>query len=158
VTVKHDRLDIKRLERVDESGLHLWRPVLQAEFPIGGEALAAAFSAWGLPAPPTDVPPHTLSDLIRNVVVPHRELRIVTLTKRRLRLTVGPCRGERGQMTVGRHSWNTVSFEDDDPQTVLATLRELGLDSENNEDYPRALKRILGFHDHSSEPRLPPLH
>ncbi len=157
VKVRDGLLDIKRLEQVDDTGLQLWRPVLTAEFPIDASVLATACSAWGIPAPAADTPPLSLSDLLYRVVVPHRALRIVTLTKRRMSIAIGPCQGERAQFTIGRHRWNTVSVEDTDRQRVLASLRELGLDSADNEDYPSTLKRILGLPDHSSEPRALPV-
>ncbi len=156
VKVRDGLLDIKRLEGVDESGLQLWRPVLTAEFPIDATVLAAAYAAWGVPAPAADTPLLSLSDLLYRVVVPHRQLRIVTLTKRRMPIAIGPCQGERAQFTIGRHRWNTVSVEDADRGRVLAALHELGLDPADNEDYPRTLKRILGLPDHSSDPRALP--
>lgn len=153
VKVRDGLLDIKRLEQVDDSGLQLWRPVLTAEFPIDGSVLAAACRAWGVPVPAVGPAPLSLSDLLYRVVVPHRQLRIVTLTKRQLPIDIGPCQGERAQFTIGRHRWNTVSVECTDRERLLAALGELGLDSSDNEDYPSALKRILGLPDHSSEPR-----
>jgi exopolyphosphatase / guanosine-5'-triphosphate,3'-diphosphate pyrophosphatase len=153
VKVRDGLLEIKRLERVGERGLQLWRPVLRAAFPIGPEDLSTACAAWGIPAVSMRRPRYTLSDLLDSVVVPHPQLRIVTLTKRRLPISIGPCEGERAQITIGRHRWNTVSVEGPDRPVVLETLRELGLDPGANEDYPRALKRILGLPDHSSDPR-----
>ena len=158
VKVRDGCLEIKRLERVDISGLHLWRPVLKAPFPIDADVLAAACAAWGIPAPAPGTPAYSLSDLLRHVVVPQRQLRIVTLSKRRMPIAVGPCRGERAQITIGRHGWNTVSVEDSDRRRVLTALGGLGLQPAVNEDYPRALKRILGFPDHSSDPRALSIH
>jgi exopolyphosphatase / guanosine-5'-triphosphate,3'-diphosphate pyrophosphatase len=150
VKVRGDRLEVKRLERTDASGLELWRPVLSATFPIGPESLAVACHAWGIAPPGSGTPAHSLADLVRSVVVPHRQLRLATLVKRRVPFTVAGCHGERGQITVGGHRWNTVSFEDTDPGRVRAALQELGLDASANESYAAALKRILGVPDHSS--------
>ncbi len=157
VKVRDGLLDIKRLERVSDTGLQRWQPILQAPFPIDASTLAAACAAWGIPVVPPDTPPHSLSDLLERVVVPHRQLRIAALTKRRIPITVGPCQGERAQITIGGHRWNTVSVEATDSRLVLDALRELGLDPMANEDYPRALKRILGLPDHSSDPRILPV-
>ena len=157
VKVRDGLLDIKRLDRVDESGLQLWRPVLTAAFPIDAAVLAAACHAWGIPAPAPATPLLSLSDLLYRVVVPHRQLRIVTLAKRRLPIGIGPCQGERAQFTIGRHRWNTVSVEDADRQRVLAALGELGLDPADNVDYPSTSKRILALPDHSSAPRALPV-
>ncbi len=154
VKICDGRLHIERLERAGAEDLELWRPDLTAEFPLAADALSAAFDAWALPAPASDTPPHSLADLLRNVVVPHRDLRIVTLTKRRRPMTVAGCRGERAQITMGTHRWNTVSFADADPMRVLAALAQLKLDPTANENCPRALKRILGLHDHSSSPSV----
>jgi len=155
VKIRDGRVDIKRLERTEANGLELWRPVLKGAFPIETGALAAACEAWGIPGPAGDTPAHSLAELLQNVVVPHRQLRIVTLTKRRLPITVAGCRGERAHITVGGHHWNTVTFEDADPARVLAALAELKLDPTANENFPRALKRILGLPDHWSSPSVP---
>lgn len=155
VKIRDGRLDIKRLERSEAHGLELWRPVLKGAFPVHTGALATACAAWGIPGPAGDTPAHSLADLVQNLVVPHRHLRIVTLTKRRLPITVAGCRGERARITVGGHHWNTVAFEDADPGRVLAALAELKLDPAAHENFPRALKRILGLPDHSSSPSAP---
>lgn len=155
VKIRDGRLDIKRLERTGADGLERWRPVFKEAFPIDADTLATACEAWGIPGPAGDTPAHSLADLLRNVVVPHRQLRIVTLTKRRLPISVAGCRGERAHITVGGHHWNSVSFEDADPARVLAALAELKLDPAANENFPRALKRILGLPDHWSSPSAP---
>ncbi len=152
VKIRDGQLEIKRLVRADASGLEQWCPLLKRPFPIGVDALTAACEAWGLPAPADGRPIRSLAELLQTVVVPHRQLRIVTMAKRRIPVTVAGCHGERGQITVAGHRWNTVSFEDADPARVLAALRELKLDPAANENYPRALKRILGLPDHSSVP------
>ncbi len=152
VKMRNGRLEVKRLERTDDSGLELWRPVLRAEFPIGPESLAVACHAWGIEPPAAGTPANSLADLVRNVVVPHRELRLVSLVKRRVPFTVAGCNGKRAQITIGGHRWNTVSFDDTDPARVRAALREMRLEASASENYPRALKRIQGMPDHSSVP------
>ncbi|MHB1861653.1 MAG: hypothetical protein ACYCVL_01675 [Gemmatimonadaceae bacterium] len=154
VRICDGRLHIKRLERAGAGDLELWRPELTTEFPLAADALSAAFDAWAIPAPARDTPPHSLADLLRRLVVPHRDLRLVTLTKRSRPMTVAGCRGERAQITMGKHRWNTVAFEDADPMRVLSALEQLKLDPTANENCPRALKRILGLHDHSSSPSM----
>jgi exopolyphosphatase / guanosine-5'-triphosphate,3'-diphosphate pyrophosphatase len=152
VKIRDNHLEVKRLERADGSGLELWRPVLRAEFPVGRESLAVAYRAWGIDPAAAGATAHSLADLVRDVVVPQRQLRLVTVVKHRVPLTVAGCHGERAQFTIGGHRWNTVSFEDTDPGRVRAALRELRLDVGGNESYPQALKRILALPDHSSAP------
>jgi exopolyphosphatase / guanosine-5'-triphosphate,3'-diphosphate pyrophosphatase len=158
VKVREGRLEVKRLERVGSAGLELWRPVVHATFPIDGATVAKACDAWGVEPPAGDVRSYSLAELLREVVVPHHDLRIVSLVKRRIPITVAGCLGERAQITLGKHRWHTVSFEDADPARVRAALRELGLDSTRNENYPRALKRILSLPDHSSVPSTDVVH
>ncbi len=152
VRVRDGRLVIKHLEQQERTGLELWRPVLDAEFPIDDDALDAAYAAWRITPPAKGTRLHSLADLINNLVVPHRELRVVSVTKRQIPISVGGCRGERAQITVGRHVWNTVAFEDAESAHVISALSGLSLDASVNESYPAALKRILGFPDHSSLP------
>ncbi len=158
VKVREGRLEIKRLERVGPAGLELWRPVLNASFPIDTARLGTVCDAWGIQPPAPGVRCNSLADLLRNVVVPHHDLRIVSLVKGRMPIAVAGCHGERGQITLGKHRWHTVSLEDPDPARVRAALRELGLDASRNENYPRALKRILSLPDHSSVPPADTVH
>jgi hypothetical protein len=150
VKIRNDRLAIKRLVRSDDAGLELWQPVLESAFPIGDAAATAVFGAWGMRVPEERCPRCSLADFMQKIIVPNRDLRIVTLSKQRVPIEVAGCRGERGQIVIGRHRWNTVAFEDADPARIHAALRELGLDPGANESYPAALKRIQGLPDHSA--------
>jgi hypothetical protein len=45
-------LDVKRLERVSEDGLELWRPVMKARFPLSADDVGSVMAALGAAVPP----------------------------------------------------------------------------------------------------------
>jgi hypothetical protein len=68
----------------------------------------------------------------------------VSITKQRVRLDVGPCRGEHVTLDVGGRHWESVAFEDADPWRVLDAVAALRWSVADNTSYPAALKRITG--------------
>lgn len=152
VKVRDSVLDVKRLERIDASGLEQWRPVLKAAFPLDAGVIAVICDAWGIAAPPDIAASYSLDDLISSIVAPHGALRTVTVAKQRSPIVVAECHGERAWLSIDGQPWTTLAFEDADPMRVLGALHSLGLDAAANEDYPRALKRIRGFVRDPSDP------
>lgn len=118
VKLREGRVEIKRLERTDAAGLELWQPTLKESFPVSHETLEKICLALG--------------------VLP------VTISKRRTRLSIFDCSGEHVELHVGHERWESLAFEDEHPDRILAVLHHLHIDSRLNESYPRALRRIVG--------------
>ena len=145
VKIRDNCLDIKTLVRTDELGLEQWTPTFKAQFPIDQTGLDAAWTAWGLPHPVVEKTRCTLDEFFTEVVPSERGLRIVEIGKRRTPMVVLGCPGERAAVTVGDEVWESISFEHLDPYRVWRAVRGLGLENAENTNYPKALKRIVGF-------------
>ena len=145
VKIRDEALEVKRLLAVDALGLELWRPTLRLHFPVPAGDLEELWSAWGL-RPPTPLRPLlTFGDFVRDVVAADDSLTRVDVIKRRTKLVIGGCPGERVSMLVRDRHWESLAFEHEDPALIVGVLRTLGLDPKSNSSYPTALRRILGL-------------
>jgi exopolyphosphatase / guanosine-5'-triphosphate,3'-diphosphate pyrophosphatase len=144
VKVRDGHLDVKHLERVSDEGLQQWRPVLRAAFPLSaadvGTLLVALRVAGAAPEPFG-----TLDELLDRLVQPRDDLRAVEVHKRRRHVTVGGCMAEVSDLRAGASEVRTVAVESEDPERLLAVVRELGLDAAPNTSVPRALGELVGF-------------
>jgi hypothetical protein len=145
VTVSGRRLLLQRLERTAPGGLELWTPGLRTEFPISPRTLQSVYQAWGLRAPERIRLKYTIAEFERDVLAGQPALYPVAVTKRRTRLELLRCQGERTELVVGGERWETIAFKDPDPARVRAVVNHLGLGHFANVNYSAALRRIVGF-------------
>jgi exopolyphosphatase/guanosine-5'-triphosphate,3'-diphosphate pyrophosphatase len=145
VKVRDRLLDVKRLEHVDDAGLQQWLPVMKAEFPLAAADVGTALSALNVEAPPLERAAYTEDQLLDEIVRPNPALLPVAVHKRRQRYTIGGCMTELTDVVTDRASTRTIAVETTDPKLVLATVRELGLESRLNTSFPRGLRQLVGF-------------
>jgi hypothetical protein len=137
-------LHIRRLDRAAPGGLELWGQGVKTRFPITGRALQSVCEAWGLPAPAQPRLKYTIAEFEQEFVR-HAVLYPVAVTKRRTRLELLRCKGERVELVIGVERWETIAFKDSDPARVRAVVAHLGLGHFANVNYAAALRRIVGF-------------
>ena len=142
VKVRDGHLDVKHLERVSDEGLQQWRPVLKAAFPLSAADVGTVLGALRV-AGATPEPVGTLDELVDRLVRPRDDVRAVEVHKRRRHVTVGGCMAEVSDLRAGGVDVRTVAVESEDPELLLAVVRELGLDDAPNTSVPRALKELV---------------
>jgi exopolyphosphatase/guanosine-5'-triphosphate,3'-diphosphate pyrophosphatase len=147
VKVRDELLDVKHLERVNEDGLEQWLPVMKAPFPISAADAVAVLGRLGA-SPPADRGEYTLQELVEEVVKPTDGLLPVRVHKRRSRFTIGGCMTELTELRTDVGDMRTVAVESEDAARVVATVRELGLESFANVSFPRGLKALAGLGSH----------
>jgi exopolyphosphatase/guanosine-5'-triphosphate,3'-diphosphate pyrophosphatase len=145
VKVRDGRLEVKHLERVNDDGLEQWAPVMEAGFPLPASEVASVLEALGVSGPRLARATYTLDELVDEVVRPSPDLDALEIHKKRSRYTIDGCRAELTDVRTDRASTRTLAVESEEPDRVIATVRELGLDSRPNLSYPRALKELVGF-------------
>jgi exopolyphosphatase / guanosine-5'-triphosphate,3'-diphosphate pyrophosphatase len=145
VKVRDGKLEVKHLERVNDDGLEQWAPVKKVGFPLPATEVGSVFEALHVPVPRLERTAYTLDELVDEVVRPSSDLDAVGIHKKRSRYTIGGCRSELTEVQTDRVSTRTIAVESEDPARVIATVRELGLDSRPNLNYARALKELVGF-------------
>jgi exopolyphosphatase / guanosine-5'-triphosphate,3'-diphosphate pyrophosphatase len=145
VKVRDGRLEVKHLERVNDDGLEQWAPVTEATFPLPASEVGSVLEALGVSVPRLARATYTLEELVDEVVLTSPDLAALEVHKRRARYTIDGCRSELTEVRTDRGSTRTLAVESEDPARVIATVRELGLDSRPNLSYPRALKELVGL-------------
>lgn len=142
--VRADLLDIKRLVDVRD-GFEQWTVHRKVGFPVDVRELADdLFPLLGVAPSSLDREAYSLSELVDEVVEPHPDLAAVDLTKRRRMYAVDPCSAELSQVSVQGRAIQTVAIESTDLDALREVRRGLGLETNDNVSYPRALRDMLG--------------
>jgi exopolyphosphatase/guanosine-5'-triphosphate,3'-diphosphate pyrophosphatase len=144
VKIRAGLMDIKTLEQVNADGLEQWRPVMKARFPLAAAEAAAVSAALGVAALSSQHP-YTLEQMQSELTHPSRGVRAVRVYKKRQRYSVGDCLAEMTEIIADGRKIRSVAIEFEDPVKVIAAVREMGLGNLENVNYPRGLKRLLGF-------------
>jgi exopolyphosphatase/guanosine-5'-triphosphate,3'-diphosphate pyrophosphatase len=145
VKVRHDLMDIKRLQQVDDDGLEQWSPVMKAPMPLSAGDFTAVAAALGVEAsqPPARTS-YSLADVRQELIEPNPHLLAVEVHKRRQRYMVDGCMAELTAVRVGRNSTRTIAIESEDPTQVIATVRGHGVPGPNV-NFVRGLRAMVGF-------------
>jgi hypothetical protein len=135
-------MDIKYLVQVNEHQLEQWNPLLKAEFPISLDALQQTIKAWKVDVAPGDIKQYSYDDFLKLLVQKHPSLRMVNVFKERHGFTINNCIVEIANLKFNGEPIRTVAVEHEDPALVWRTVTELGLQSFENINYLKALKRF----------------
>lgn len=150
--VRDGLMDLKWRKQVDADGLELWDPVLKSAFPIDAGVVPKLFEAWGLPLPALPRASYTLPELIDEVVAPNPALRAIRTVKRREGFMLDGTTCEFARIVADGVPLESFCVEHEDPALVLNVIRNLGLDSHQNINYPLGLKRALALGTGSRAP------
>jgi exopolyphosphatase/guanosine-5'-triphosphate,3'-diphosphate pyrophosphatase len=145
VKLRGGQADVKRLERIDDRGLELWRPVLKAAFPLPAADVKAVLETLRVPVPSLGREAYTREDFRDEIVGPSPELRTLPVHKRRVRHTIGGCMAEVTEMSTEAGATRTIAVESEDPARVTAAVRDLGLEGRPIVCVARGLKALVGF-------------
>lgn len=145
VKVREGLMDIKKLRQVNADGLEQWMPVMKAGFPLPASRVAEVVAALRILVPALGRAEHTLDELVGALVTSGSAVRAVHVHKKRARYTVNGCMSEVTDVRVDGQATRTIAIESDDPERLITTVHEHGLDSRANVSYPSGLKALLGF-------------
>jgi exopolyphosphatase/guanosine-5'-triphosphate,3'-diphosphate pyrophosphatase len=148
VKLRDDLVDVKRLERVDDAGLELWKPVLKAPFPLATDDVAAVLSALGVAVPDLRRGAYTREEFAAEFVVDDPALLVIPVHKHRTHYLVDGCMVELTQIGSRSRSIRTIAIESPDPDLVNATIERLGLHGRENVSVARGLKALVGLGGH----------
>jgi hypothetical protein len=146
--IRGGTLDVKRLIRV-RRGCEQWEPVDKASFPLTAATISASlFDVIGLEPPPLARREYDIDQFMDEVVRPDPRLDAVSVDKSRTIGTSGACRAEIARvMIAGTDPTTTIAIESSDLDALVALRSELGLEGAANENYPDAIRRIVGGTD-----------
>jgi exopolyphosphatase/guanosine-5'-triphosphate,3'-diphosphate pyrophosphatase len=143
VKVRDDLMDIKVLREVDAGGLERWEPVMKAAFPLSAGDARRVLEALDLHPPSMERDEYPLERFLEELVEPAGLARVVRVRKRRARYTVGGCMAELSEVKADGRPVRTVAIESEDPDAVMAAVRDVGLGGWTNTSYPKALPALL---------------
>jgi exopolyphosphatase / guanosine-5'-triphosphate,3'-diphosphate pyrophosphatase len=144
IKVRGGKLDVKRLEVVNEEGLEQWNPVAKAELPLDAGEVASLLTALGASVPPLGHQTYDV-DRLAEIVGAHDDLRAVPVFKHRVRYLLDGCMAELTDVRSDLRTRRTIAVENEDPAVVRATVEALGLWSRPNVSFPRGLALLVGF-------------
>ena len=147
VKVRAGLMDVKSLERVDEAGLEQWVPVLKVEMPLSPEDADRFSATLGVPVRASDQGRYTLEELVAELAASYPEMRVVPVHKKRLRFRIGGCMTEMTEVVVEGKRARTVAVESEDPDRVVAVVKDLGLSGRKNTSYPLWLNAAADLED-----------
>ncbi|HJU09981.1 MAG TPA: hypothetical protein VJ728_03845 [Candidatus Binataceae bacterium] len=143
VKLRSGQIRIKALLAM-EQGLELWKPVLDADFPLDRALIAdQIFPCFELPAPVLDRPEYLMEDFFTEIIRPISQIAILTTFKTRVRFRLNECLAEFTSVTVDKARLTTVAVESIRAEGVLQLIRELRIDGMPNINYVRRLKQVL---------------
>jgi hypothetical protein len=142
--IRRGRLSIKAL-LATEQRLELWKPVLEAEFPLDRSLIAERVFP-GLEVEPPDLrrSRYWLDEFVNEVIRAQSQIAMVTILKKRTRFRLDECLAESTLVTIGKVTSETVAVEAIEPNPVLRLIRQLGIASMPNTNYVRLLKQVIG--------------
>ena len=143
--IRDGLMDVKVLEHRRDDGLEQWRPIMKAEFPISAAEVTTLLGALGADTSAEGHRTLTLEELLREVIQPNPRLRAVAVHKRREHTTIGGCMAERADDRRAGKEQHTIAVEEEDPELVMTTARELGIADRRNVAVPRVLATLAGF-------------
>ena len=143
--LRDDLMDIKVLVK-EHLGLEQWKPTLKAPFPLDRSVIGAQiFPDLEIQPPQLSRPHYELGEFLKEVVETDDRIAIVRLSKTRLKFSLGKCQAEFTEVRFNDVTSNTVAVESTDPEELLHTLGEIGLDGAENVSYIRYLRRALNL-------------
>jgi exopolyphosphatase/guanosine-5'-triphosphate,3'-diphosphate pyrophosphatase len=145
VKLRDDLVDVKHLERVDDEGLELWKPVLKAASPLSAEQITMVLETLGVVVPSLVRTTYTLEQFGAELVATNADLLVLPVHKRRARYVVDGCMVERTEIATASRSIGTIAIEAPDPALVRTTIDRLGLAGRPNINMARGLKTLVGF-------------
>jgi hypothetical protein len=145
VKIRYNTLDVKVFVE-EEKGLQQWRPRMKADFPMRMDIIRDdVFPALGAAAPEFNRSEYTLEQFLEDILMPHPELVLARVIKRRFGYMITECISEIADLLINGAAIKTMALESADIETVLKVKQKLGLHEYENVNYLLAIKRILGM-------------
>jgi exopolyphosphatase / guanosine-5'-triphosphate,3'-diphosphate pyrophosphatase len=145
VKVRDGLMDVKHLLRVDDHGLELWTPVLQADFPLSRGDVSVVLTTLGVAGHELERTSYSFDSLVGELIRRHPDVRTVAVHKQRAHYVVEECMVELTELTADEATTRTLSVESPEPSKVSTIVGKLGLADRRNVSVARGLKALVGF-------------
>lgn len=147
VKIRNEQIDVKILIN-QQHGLEQWFPELKVDFPLSKSTIQEKiFPLLKAETPDFVLQEYSQIQFLDELIEPHDTLRSVAVKKLRYAYTVKDCISEFAKLEVNQIPVQTVSVESDNHVTVLEALSEIGIKNYENENYIKAIKRLIRIRD-----------
>ncbi len=144
--IREGKMDIKTFIR-DVDGLEQWNPLMKGEFPMKSELLKKnVFPAFQVELPELEKEEYSLAEFLA-IVKNHPDLQAVAVEKERYGYMVNDTICEYAHVWINGAMTSTVNSESTEIDDIKKTMKDLGLEGEENINYLQAVKRITGMID-----------
>ncbi|MFA7420375.1 MAG: hypothetical protein WCZ90_11890 [Melioribacteraceae bacterium] len=143
--VRDDLMDIKTLQQVNEDRLEQWLPIMKGTFPLPIAEIEKVFKCFKVALPKFERAEYTFEQYLNEVIAPSSLLKAVNVHKKRTGFTINHTIVEIAEVTVDGKTIKTAAVEMEDPELVIKTVKEVGLDKFPNINYLRGLKNLVGM-------------
>ena len=144
--IRDDLMDIKSLQQVNADKLEQWYPTLKETFPMKKETIEKLFrDFFQVEVPAFERDEYTYEQYLEELVKPTEGLEIVDVYKERSIYVINEAIVEIAETKFNGVPNRTVCVEHIDPENVMKTVRELGLEGLPNINYIRAMKQAVGM-------------
>ncbi len=143
--VRDDLMDIKTLQQVNEDRLEQWLPIMKGTFPLPVAEIEKVFKCFKVAPPKFERTEYTFDQYLKEVIGASKLLKAVNVHKKRTGYTINNTIVEIAEVTVDGKTIKTAAVEMEDPELVIKTVKELGLDAFPNINYLRGLKNLVGM-------------
>lgn len=145
--IRHDLIDIKKLLRT-EQGLEQWSPLMKGAFPLNAEILKnEVCPELGFTLPERYSKSYKLEAFLNELIAPDALLKAVNVEKERTGFNLKDCITEFAEILIDGIPVQTLAVESTEISNIFEVMRDLGIQGMKNTNYPRAIRRIIGWDD-----------
>lgn len=143
VKIRHGIIEVKILQAKNEQAVEQWCPAAKEGLPISANALMRLCKYMGTTPARLKRAHYTCKQFLMEVVEPNPLLKIVHVKKTRHIYVINQCIVEVADVVFAGMPLKTICIEHSQPEQVLRTAKELGLERRRNVSYIKALKRFV---------------
>jgi hypothetical protein len=143
--IRDGALEVKRLLRVDSSGLEQWTLAFKERFPLSALMFRSAFAALDLQPFAIRREVYDLDAFLAEVAPSGGPPQAVEVKKARRQFMYRDCAAEFDRVHIGPVARQSFCIESEDPSRVIAAVQELGLDPRANVNFPKGIERALAL-------------
>jgi hypothetical protein len=141
--IRGGRINLKALLAIEQK-LELWKPVLDAEFPLDRSVITGQiFPRLELRVPDLHRPRYSMDEFVSELIRAQPQIAMVRILKRRARFLLDECLAEFTSVSIGKVARETVAVESVEPGPVLRVIRQLHIAGMANTNYIAELKQVL---------------
>lgn len=143
--IRDGLMDIKSLQEVNVNKLEQWKPIMKEAFPLDKEKLEKLFHVFKVKLPALKRESYTYEQFLDELIRPDKDLKVVEVRKERYGYTINEATVEFALTWFNGVPLKTFCVEHADPELVIKTVKELGLEGYPNINYIKAMKKTVGF-------------